>query len=137
MFFFSFSSDGLGYFRDGDLAPVASIPTVFHELHCLYILRRAYYQESDGLEAFDFGKERSAHVAHCFDYLRQGLTCNIDTTIEPAVGEYGAFLGNGFDRQCQDFEALKDYVAEYRVFDASGFLAAGLDHGHAHVKQEG
>lgn len=119
---------------------MTSIPTVFHSLHCLYVLRRAYYHvssnlDSDDLEEFDLGKDRNTHVGHCFDYLRQELTCNIDTTIEPAVGEYGEFLGNGFDRQCQDFEALKDYVAEYRVFDARGFLAVGLDHGHTHVSE--
>lgn len=39
------------------------------------------------------------------------------------MGEYGEFLGNGFDRQCRDFEALKDYAAEYGVFELKGFLA--------------
>ncbi|KAI0481919.1 hypothetical protein GGR56DRAFT_161520 [Xylariaceae sp. FL0804] len=30
------------YFRDSSLAPDISIPTVMHQLHCLYIIRRAY-----------------------------------------------------------------------------------------------
>ena len=129
----NFVLDGLGYFKDGRLAPQTSIPTVFHQLHCLYIIRRAYYDDSSDLQEFDFGKDRDVHVAHCFDYIKQGLTCTIDTTVEPAVEKEGEFLGFGFDRQCQDFEALKDYVEKYRMFNASGFLAAGLDHGHAHI----
>lgn len=107
-----------------------SIPTVFHQLHCLYSLRRAYYSEGDELEAFDFGQERPPHIAHCFDYLQQGLTCSADTTVEPAVDKVHGFIGSGLKRQCADFEALKQFVEDRRVFNASGFLAAGLDHGH-------
>ncbi|KAI1089108.1 hypothetical protein F5B19DRAFT_468785 [Rostrohypoxylon terebratum] len=125
--------NGLGYFRDEHLALNISIPTVFHQLHCLYLLRRAYYSQSDDLQEFDFGKDRVSHVAHCFDYLLQGLTCSVDTTIEPAVNEADGFLGSGFSRQCKDFEGLKEFVEERRVFNASGFLAHGLDHGHVHI----
>ena len=76
---------------------------------------------------FDFGKNRTIHVAHCFDYLQQGLTCSADSTIEEAIDEEHGFLGSGFQRECHDFEALKAFVQERRVFDASGFLAHGLD----------
>lgn len=135
--------DGLGYFQDAALAPQVSIPTVFHQLHCLYTLRRAYYAETNNdsdpvlLQAFDFGRDRRRHVAHCFDYLLQGLTCAADTAIEPAVpdddGSEHEFLGSGVSRQCRDFEALKAFVEERRVFDASGFLAKGTDHGSVDV----
>ncbi|PWY80817.1 hypothetical protein BO94DRAFT_470824 [Aspergillus sclerotioniger CBS 115572] len=122
--------NGLGYFQDASLTNKPSIPTVFHQLHCLYILRRAYYARSDenDLEGFDFGKNRSIHVPHCFDYLRQGITCSADTTVEPAVDEENGFLGSGFPRQCVDFEALKEYVEERRIFNATGFLAVGYHH---------
>jgi len=122
--------DGLGYFKDPDFAPETSIPTVFHQLHCLYTLRRAYYSSGDELEEFDFGQDRSPHIAHCFDYLQQGLRCMADTTIEPANDKVHQFLGSGLKRQCADFEALKQFVEQRRVFNASGFLAIGLDHGH-------
>lgn len=118
--------DGLGYFKDDSLAPITSIPTVFHQLHCLYVLRRAYYAGTDELQSFDFGKNRSMHIAHCFDYLQQGLTCSADSTIEPAIDEKDGFIGSGFLRECRDFEALKMFVEERRVFDATGFLAHGL-----------
>ncbi|KAJ5928275.1 hypothetical protein N7466_007231 [Penicillium verhagenii] len=120
--------DGLGYFKDLSLAPDAAIPTVFHQLHCLYTLRRAYYAKSESLESFDLGKNRSVHVAHCFDYLQQGITCSADTTVEPAVDEQGGFLGTGFKRQCRDFEYLKEFVAERRIFDKTGFLAVSHHH---------
>ncbi|PYI02709.1 hypothetical protein BO78DRAFT_422273 [Aspergillus sclerotiicarbonarius CBS 121057] len=126
--------NGLGYFQDTSLVTQPSIPTVFHQLHCLYILRRAYYalsdDDDDDLQRFDFGKNRSIHVPHCFDYLRQGITCSADTTVEPAVDEENGFLGSGFPRQCVDFDALKEYVEERRIFNASGFLAVGYHHDH-------
>ncbi|KAI0376692.1 hypothetical protein F5Y04DRAFT_285635 [Hypomontagnella monticulosa] len=125
--------NGLGYFRDGDLAPMISIPTVFHQLHCLYIVRRAYYSKSSELQEFDFGKNRSIHAAHCFDYLAQSITCAADSTIEPAENDMNGFLGSGFPRQCRDFEVVKNYVERWRVFNATGFLAHGLAHGQAHV----
>ncbi|OTB08904.1 hypothetical protein M426DRAFT_262347 [Hypoxylon sp. CI-4A] len=124
--------EGLGYFKDEELAPEISIPTVMHQLHCLYVLRRAYYSQSDDLEAFDFGKDRPAHVAHCFDYLVQSITCAADSTVEPAEHTNG-FLGSGFPRQCRDFGALKEFVGERRAFNASGFLAHGLKNGHIQI----
>ncbi|KAH7324813.1 hypothetical protein B0I35DRAFT_425006 [Stachybotrys elegans] len=129
--------NGLGYFRDGKIAPKVSIPTTFHQLHCLYILRRAYYStRSDSqLESFDLGKNRTIHAAHCFDYLKQTITCSVDSTVEPYEDDDNTdgFLGSGFLRQCRSFDALKQYVEKWRVFNATGFLAAGIAHGKAHV----
>ncbi|KAI0397926.1 hypothetical protein F5Y17DRAFT_254923 [Xylariaceae sp. FL0594] len=129
--------NGLGYFRDGTLAPTISTPTTFHQLHCLYVLRRAYYSTaaSGKLEPFDLGKNRTVHAAHCFDYLTQSITCAVDSTVEPYEGNAKAdgFLGSGFPRRCRSFDALKQYVDDYRVFNATGFLAAGIVNGKAHV----
>ncbi|KAI0540092.1 hypothetical protein GGR58DRAFT_462323 [Xylaria digitata] len=125
--------NGLGYFRDHNLAPKISIPTVFHQLHCLYVIRRAYYSHSAELQGFDFGKNRTDHAAHCFDYLQQSITCAADSTVEPGEDDPNGFLGSGFPRQCRDFEAVKKYVEKWRVFNATGFLAHGLEHGKAHV----
>lgn len=114
-----------------------SIPTTFHQLHCLYVLRRAYYSSraTNELESFDLGKNRTIHAAHCFDYLKQTITCSVDTTVEPYESDpdTDGFLGSGFARQCRSFEALKQYVEKWRVFNATGFLAEGLSHGKAHV----
>ncbi|KAL2037577.1 hypothetical protein N7G274_009690 [Stereocaulon virgatum] len=121
--------NGLGYVRDADTAMNTSVISAFHNLHCLYTIRRAYYSTSEGdLEDFDFGKERKPHVAHCFDYLRQGISCSADSTIEPAVDTVNGFLGAGFPRQCRDFGELQDWAKDHRVFDAHGFLA-DMEHG--------
>lgn len=125
--------NGLGYFRDHDLAPKISIPTVFHQLHCLYVIRRAYYVQTAELQGFDFGKNRTIHASHCFDYLEQSITCAADSTVEPGEDDPNGFLGSGFPRQCRDFQAIKGYVEKWRVFNATGFLAHGLSHGKAHV----
>ncbi|KAL4794450.1 hypothetical protein BDV19DRAFT_365046 [Aspergillus venezuelensis] len=127
--------NGLGYIRHQPTTDVSEdsqsssnivIPTIFHQLHCLYLLRRAYYSESDQKERFDFNRNRTVHVAHCFDYLAQTMVCSADSTLEPAVDSEHGFLGSGFQRRCWDFEALKEIVQEKRVFDAEGFLARGL-----------
>ncbi|KAI1342871.1 hypothetical protein F5Y15DRAFT_371275 [Xylariaceae sp. FL0016] len=125
--------NGLGYFQDDEIAPRVSIPTTFHQLHCLYVLRRAYYSQYLELQEFDFGKDRDRHAAHCFDYLEQSITCSVDSTVEP-VDDTNEFLGSGFSRQCRSFDALKDFVEQRRVFNATGFLAVGLDHGQAHIE---
>lgn len=103
---------------------------MFHQLHCLYTLRRAYYSRhsNDSLQEFDLGKDRAVHIAHCFDYLQQGLTCSADTTVEPAVSQDHEFIGAGIWRRCRDFEALKAFVEARRAFNATGFLAHGLQH---------
>ncbi|KAL4985159.1 hypothetical protein BDW68DRAFT_199016 [Aspergillus falconensis] len=125
--------NGLGYFNAPDIniskpnSTSVVIPSAFHQLHCLYLLRRAYYTaapESE-LQRFDFGRNRSVHVAHCFDYLTQAITCAADGTLEPAVDKERGFLGSGFVRRCWDFEYLKNFVEVRRVFNASGFLAWG------------
>ncbi|KAK3176694.1 hypothetical protein OEA41_008019 [Lepraria neglecta] len=95
-----------------------------------YTVRRALYSTtSEGtLEEFDLGKERKPHVAHCFDYLRQGILCSADSSIEPAVDTVNGFLGAGFPRQCRDFEELKDWAEDHRALDAHGFLVT-MEHG--------
>lgn len=66
-------------------------------------------------------------MAHCFDYLRQGIMCSADSSIEPAVDTANGFLGAGFPRQCRDFGELRFWAEEHRAFDAHGFLVE-LDH---------
>lgn len=99
---------------------------MFHQLHCLYLIRRAYYSQINELERFDFVKYRASHVAHCFNYLQQSVTGSSDTTLEPAIDKEHKFLGSGFERQCSDFGLLKRFVEKRRTFNATGFLAEGF-----------
>ena len=62
----------------------------------------------------------SEHVGHCFDYIRQALMCNADTTVEPATVER-----NGVRKQvdgwgvvhegCVDWESLWEWMTEHQA----------------------
>ena len=58
--------------------------------------------------------------------------CAADSSLEPAIDHVNGFLGAGFQRQCHDFQILRDWAEKNRAFDAVGFLAVGevhKDHG--------
>ncbi|MCJ1310856.1 hypothetical protein MMC25_004524 [Agyrium rufum] len=124
--------NGLGYVRYPASAANLSVVSAFHQLHCLYTLRRAYYSTSEPglIEDFDFGHDRNVHVKHCFEYIRQSLICSADSSIEPASPGIDGFLGWDFGRQCRNYEELKDWAEQSRAFDGHGFLAADLLHNH-------
>ena len=126
---------GLGYVKSPDTtSPVATIGA-FHELHCLYTLRRIFYatlgeaqqgiKPGSTLAPFDNGVERTEHAGHCFEYLRQALICNADASLEPFDGSEEGFPGMGFQRQCRDYDALKVYAEKYKALDAQGFIYEG------------
>jgi len=116
------------------LAPNVSLPTAIHQLHCLYIVRRAFFSGGmDGnLTTSDLGKSRAIHVPHCFDYLQQTITCAADGTVEPGVDTVNKRPGRLFTRTCRDYEGLKAWLSAHRVFDAHGFLAYTDREGHQH-----
>lgn len=47
-----------------------------HELHCLYRLVNA-------LNIHTLPTSHHAHSLHCLDYIRQGILCDADLTLEP------------------------------------------------------
>ncbi|PLB50785.1 hypothetical protein P170DRAFT_463890 [Aspergillus steynii IBT 23096] len=112
--------NGFGYVNHPDVAANLSILGVFHSLHCLYTIRRAYYDPNSTNDVLDLGLEREPHVGHCFDYLQQTLTCTVDPTIEPADKHLFEDPSWGFDKQCRDIEEIKAWAEEYRVWDAEG-----------------
>jgi len=82
--------------------------TMYHQLHCVEILRTAYY-------ALRFEREnlfaRGKHVHHCFDYLVQSIRCTGDLTLEwPKTREDGlprtTTEGWGVTHQCVDSDAV-------------------------------
>jgi hypothetical protein len=83
-----------------------------------YTIRRSYYASNKTDEAFDLGIDRGPHVGHCFDYLRQSLTCTVDSTIEPATKRVFEDPTWGFYKQCRDYEEIKVWSEHYRVWDA-------------------
>ncbi|KAL2021439.1 hypothetical protein VTK56DRAFT_7192 [Thermocarpiscus australiensis] len=93
----------LDRYRDGP----GYMVTVFHQLHCLSYLA-AHYQR--GYAGVNLTEEVAHHTSHCFNYLRQGIMCSADTTLE---GKTGAGPGEGSEHECTDYDALLAWANEH------------------------
>ena len=78
--------------------------SVFHQLHCLSYLAAHFQQGYGGVKLED---EIAHHSAHCFNYLRQGIMCSADTTLE---GKTDAGPGEGSEHVCADYDALLEWA---------------------------
>ena len=105
--------------------------SMWHQMHCLNHIRTSLVNGDDG----------SDHTAHCFHYLRQGILCAADTTLEP--GGVGMRSANGDvvatgDRTvhtCRDWRQVHDWMAsrhedwtpemEERLHEISGMGGMG------------
>ncbi|KAH7322528.1 hypothetical protein B0I35DRAFT_476471 [Stachybotrys elegans] len=74
--------------------------TVFHQLHCLSYIAEHYQQ---GYAGTNLTGEVAHHTSHCFNYLRQGIMCTADTTLE---GKTKEGPGEGSEHECVDYDAL-------------------------------
>ena len=62
--------------------------------------------------------DAARNVRHCFDYLRQILQCNADTTVEMVKDEEGLderkdggrWTGFGIEHKCQDLDGMKRWI---------------------------
>ncbi|KAH8805164.1 hypothetical protein F5884DRAFT_902233 [Xylogone sp. PMI_703] len=90
-----------------------------HQIHCLSILRNAYYNALSLMSWDD--PNHVDHVDHCFEYLRLAATCSGDLTLEhkdviPAT----TISGWHANHSCIDYEALLQYHRDQgRLFYAS------------------
>jgi hypothetical protein len=84
--------------------------SVFHQLHCLSYLAEHFQQGYGGAE---LDGEVAHHSAHCFNYLRQGIMCAADTTLE---GKTEAGPGEGSEHECVDYDALLDWANKHAAF---------------------
>lgn len=68
---------------------------MFHQLKCVEILQRAY---------FDEGSHRTSDLpAHCLNYIRQTFECHMDMRLEPQGSSY---THNGFESLCYDWDGI-------------------------------
>nr|POE85459.1 phenylalanine aminomutase (l-beta-phenylalanine forming) [Quercus suber] len=74
---------------------------VFHQLHCLKLIRRALLAWQAGENATHY----VGHIGHCLDALRQDLMCHADDTPMPSTRRRHS-LGDGQETQCMDFDKL-------------------------------
>ncbi|KAK4209259.1 hypothetical protein QBC37DRAFT_294966 [Rhypophila decipiens] len=89
--------------------------SILHQLHCLNKNRiDTSSRKGDPQESFKW----KVHVEHCFEYLRQGISCGGDLIIEGnspiKVGEGHAtsVTGWGVEHDCINFELLRKFQIE-------------------------
>ncbi|KAK8069873.1 hypothetical protein PG994_006489 [Apiospora phragmitis] len=80
--------------------------SMWHQMHCLNHIRTVMVNGDDGLD----------HTSHCFHYLRQGILCVADTTLEPGGtskalpnGDKVA-TGGGTVHTCRDWRQVHDWM---------------------------
>lgn len=70
----------------------------------------------------------NGHEWHCVDYIRQGIMCAADTTLDFAetahvdaadgtVSKSRGFTGDNSTHQCRDWDAMVDWAVENRAGD--------------------
>jgi hypothetical protein len=78
--------------------------SMFHQIHCLHMIRLALINGPDD------------HSGHCLNFLRQGILCNCDTTLDPLVinldGTTTGTDGLGVTHVCRDWSQVYAYVTE-------------------------
>ncbi|KZV85736.1 hypothetical protein EXIGLDRAFT_699029 [Exidia glandulosa HHB12029] len=78
--------------------------SMVHEMHCLWILNRVFSSPGN--------PDRIPHARHCIGYLRHGVLCDADLTLEPGdfferdFGEETARVGE--THECRDWSAVYD-----------------------------
>ena len=98
--------------------------TVFHQLHCIDMIRHGFYHgvtdDRIAVRAEEHSQEEEhhmidprAHARHCFDYLRQTVQCTADTNLEPVDFSLGGVKG-WTEHVCRDFEAVQRYAVQRR-----------------------
>ncbi|TCD68389.1 hypothetical protein EIP91_010898 [Steccherinum ochraceum] len=100
----------VGSMRFGQDSRVLAM-AMFHELHCLNSLQRAFHPTSSH-------NEGPYHVQHCLSYLRQLFLCSADATLEPGDVMERDFTTDTtlVTRTCRDWSSLyaaseTDYAA--------------------------
>ncbi|RMZ70078.1 tat pathway signal sequence [Pyrenophora seminiperda CCB06] len=90
---------------------------VFHQLHCLNMLRMAtipeYYTKVEWSDTNDKPEIVRAHLDHCIEVLRINLMCMSDVnvfTFHPREGYTGYWPQYNAHHVCRNFDAIKDWA---------------------------
>ncbi|KAF2122432.1 hypothetical protein BDV96DRAFT_639021 [Lophiotrema nucula] len=108
---------------------------VFHQLHCLNVLRRAFYPHRypnlsmwhpNGTLYF----VNWIHIDHCIESLRQSLQCSSDIspmTFKWLPERHYMLLSMQTHHHCRDFHALRDWAKEnsYGEYDPRNYVENG------------
>ncbi|KAK5108829.1 hypothetical protein LTR62_007803 [Meristemomyces frigidus] len=85
-----------------------------HQLHCLSTIMASYSRMRQGEDESEMGY----HIAHCFDYLRQGILCAGDATLEgnQSATYPGVEIPWGTAHRCTNWQALVDWADERTIW---------------------
>ncbi|KAK7696270.1 hypothetical protein QCA50_000923 [Cerrena zonata] len=103
--------------------------SVFHQLHCLNVLRKAHYHEYyrdpvtgniDNISPQDLND----HVSHCLDSIRQSLMCSSDISVivwQWSTKQNLSLPRMDTARSCRNFDKIADWARDHRSvhFDSS------------------
>ncbi|KAI1120109.1 hypothetical protein F5Y10DRAFT_259064 [Nemania abortiva] len=106
---------GRGFIKHPEISPDVHCLAVYHQLHCLEIIRSGYWSAMDGVKPSHHADP--SHLRHCFDYLRQSVMCSADTNLEPVIEGRRGVNGFGSDRKCRDFSRLSAWADKWGVED--------------------
>ncbi|KAI1124452.1 hypothetical protein F5Y10DRAFT_249326 [Nemania abortiva] len=112
----------LGFVKHPEVAPDVAGIAVFHQLHCLNMLRIAFFASTDGtleeMASHDHDANHRAslhHIRHCFEYLRQSLMCLSDANLENMNYTTQGVSGWQTERTCRNFEGLRSWANEWGI----------------------
>ena len=94
---------------------------VFHQLHCLNLLRRVTYKDYYEPLGGEFAKGPEAlqkHTDHCLEVLRTNLQCNADVgvfTLYLVDGDPLAWPQLNSKHVCRNFEGVRQWALENSV----------------------
>jgi hypothetical protein len=84
--------------------PKSYAVTMYHQLHCLNAMRYDLTQSKIGKipTAAELG-----HAHHCYNYIRQGLQCGLDLTLDESHGGLG-----GTAHVCRDWVQIREFMEQ-------------------------
>ncbi|KAK0466168.1 uncharacterized protein EV420DRAFT_1474954 [Desarmillaria tabescens] len=95
------------------------LPSFFHQLRCLDIIRLFYVAQEQGVDNQD-AKEAAA-ARHCLNYLRQMLFCRSDLNLESVISgdpEHHAVAGRR-TQTCRDWRVVYEALEKNQVIGGS------------------
>ncbi|KAF2166609.1 hypothetical protein M409DRAFT_23243 [Zasmidium cellare ATCC 36951] len=88
-----------------------------HQLHCLSTIMHSYGKLWNGADETHMAE----HIAHCFDYLRQGILCAGDVTVEGNASwrfpDRKVEPPWGAEHMCRDWEGVREWADEKGVWE--------------------
>ncbi|KAH7385441.1 hypothetical protein DE146DRAFT_205797 [Phaeosphaeria sp. MPI-PUGE-AT-0046c] len=98
---------------------------VFHQLHCLNLLRMStypeYYTKLWWSDTNDKAERVRGHLDHCIEILRMNLMCLTDVnvfTFHPVEGKEGYWPNYESQHVCRDFEQVKRWANDNAMPEA-------------------